>query len=80
MRFKVDDGLSGLDIATKNNPYSRQVDCTTRETVTPGQVAITPRPVPVAAVTRGRQDAVGRRVRHLHLPVADDHGVGRHVP
>ncbi len=52
LRFKVDDGLSGLDIATKNNPYSRQIDCTTRATVTPGQVAITPRPVPVAAVTK----------------------------
>ena len=51
LKFKVDAGLSGLDIATKNNPYSRQIDCTTRATVTPGQVAITPRPVPVAAVT-----------------------------
>ena len=30
----------------------RQVDCTTLATVTPGQTAITPRPVPVPAVTR----------------------------
>ena|GEM_PF-2845074 len=52
LRFKVDPGLSGLDIATANNPYSRQVNCQTLRTETPGQAAITPRPVPVPAVTR----------------------------
>lgn len=51
LKFTVDAGLSGLDIATKDNPYSRQVDCQTLKTVTPGQVAITPRPIPVEAVT-----------------------------
>ena len=51
--FKADDGYRGLDIATKNNPYSRQVDCQTLKTVTPGQEDITPRPFPVKAVTRG---------------------------
>jgi hypothetical protein len=50
LTFKV-DGLTGLDIATKNNPYTRQVDCTTLKTVTPGQEDITPRPFPVPAVT-----------------------------
>jgi hypothetical protein len=52
LRFTADGGYRGLDVATKNNPYSRQVDCQTLKTVTPGQVAITPRPVPVPAVTR----------------------------
>ncbi len=51
LKFRV-DGLTGLDIATKNNPYSRQVDCTTLKTVTPGQQDITPRPFPVPAVTK----------------------------
>jgi hypothetical protein len=53
LRFTADNGYRGLDVATKNNPYTRQVDCQTLKTVTPGQVAITPRPVPVPAVTRG---------------------------
>ena len=44
---------AGSIIATKNNPYSRQVDCQTLKTVTPGQEDITPRPFPVKAVTRG---------------------------
>jgi hypothetical protein len=52
LRFTADNGYRGLDVATKNNPYTRQVDCQTLKTVTPGQVAITPRPVPVDAVTR----------------------------
>jgi hypothetical protein len=52
LTFKADDNYTGLDIATKQNPYSRQVDCTTLATVTPGQTAITPRPVPVEAVTQ----------------------------
>jgi hypothetical protein len=52
LRFTADDGYRGLDLVTKNNPYTRQVDCQTLETVTPGQVAITPRPLPVPAVTR----------------------------
>ncbi len=53
LTFTADNGYRGLDIATKQNPYTRQVDCTTLATVTPGQAAITPRPVPVPAVTRG---------------------------
>ena len=52
LRFTADGGYRGLDVVTKNNPYTRQVDCQTLKTVTPGQVAITPRPVPVPAVTR----------------------------
>ena len=72
--------MSGLDIATKNNPYSRQVDCTTLATVTPGQVAITPRPVPVAAVTTAGKALSVDGVRHVHVPVADDDRVGRLVP
>jgi hypothetical protein len=52
LNFTGEGGYRGLDVATKHNPYSRQVDCTTLKTVTPGQVAITPRPVPVDAVTR----------------------------
>ncbi|HEX6021282.1 MAG TPA: M36 family metallopeptidase [Solirubrobacter sp.] len=55
LRFAADDGSRGLDIATKNNPYTRQIDCLTRETVTPGQEAITPRPIPVPAVTASGQ-------------------------
>jgi hypothetical protein len=52
LRFIADDGYRGLDLATKNNPYTRQIDCQTRQTVTPGQEAITPRPLPVPATTR----------------------------
>src|SRR4029078_1521266 len=51
LKFTGEGGYRGLDAATKHNPYSRQVDCTTLKTVTPGQAAITPRPVPVDAVT-----------------------------
>ena len=68
LRFKVDAGLSGLDIATKNNPYSRQVDCTTRATVTPGRVAITPRPVPVAAHAMAGKTLSVDASRHLTYP------------
>ena len=53
LTFTGESGYKGLDVATKHNPYTRQVDCTTLKTVTPGQVAITPRPIPVDAVTRG---------------------------
>jgi hypothetical protein len=53
LRFTADDGYRGLDLATKDNPYTRQVDCNTRQTVTPGQTDITPRPVPVPAGTQG---------------------------
>jgi hypothetical protein len=52
LSFTADNGYRGLDLATKNNPYTRQVDCNTLQTVTPGQTAITPRPVPVPAVTQ----------------------------
>ena len=53
LSFTADNGYRGLDLATKNNPYTRQVDCNTLKTVTPGSTVITPRPVPVAAVTQG---------------------------
>jgi hypothetical protein len=53
LRFMADDGYRGLDLITKNNPYTRQVDCVSLKTETPGQNAITPRPVPVPAVTAG---------------------------
>jgi hypothetical protein len=43
LQFRPDDA------AKKDNPYSRQVDCTTLQTVTPGQEDITPRPFPVKA-------------------------------
>src|SRR4051812_27576059 len=52
IKFKADGGYTGLDVATKHNPYTRQVDCQTLKTVTPGQAAITPRPVPVDAKTQ----------------------------
>jgi hypothetical protein len=51
LRFTADNGYRGLDLTTKNNPYTRQVDCNTLKTVTPGQEDITPRPFPVPAVT-----------------------------
>jgi hypothetical protein len=44
------DGYRELDVLTKTSPYSRQVDCTTLQTVTPGQTTITPRPLPVPTV------------------------------
>ena len=47
LRFTA-DGYRGLDVLA-SRPYSRQVDCTTLQTVTPGQTAITPRPYPIAA-------------------------------
>src|SRR4051812_12700617 len=53
LQFTGEGGYKGLDVATKHNPYSRQVDCDTLKTVTPGQTAITPRPVPVDAKTQG---------------------------
>jgi extracellular elastinolytic metalloproteinase len=53
LRFTADDGYRGLDLITKNNPYTRQVDCVTKKTETPGQNTITPRPLPVPAVTAG---------------------------
>ena len=37
-------------VSSPCSPYSRQVDCTTLKTVTPGQVAITPRPLPIPAI------------------------------
>ena len=80
LKFTADNNYRGLDVATKHNPYTRQVDCTTLKTVTPGQTAITPRPVPVDAVTHGRRVALGRRRRDLHLPVEDRRRVGQHVP
>jgi hypothetical protein len=52
--------FSRRDLLASNSPYSRQVDCTTLQTVTPGAPFITPRPTPVPTV--GDLDA-GRRGR-----------------
>ncbi len=46
-------GDRGLDILASNSPYSRQVDCDTLRTVTPGAEHITPRPLPIPAETPG---------------------------
>ena len=46
LRFTA-DGYRGLDVLAKNQPYSRQIDCDTLQTITPGQTFITPRPYPV---------------------------------
>ncbi len=46
-------GDRGLDILASNSPYSRQVDCDTLRTETPGAEFITPRPLPVPAETPG---------------------------
>jgi extracellular elastinolytic metalloproteinase len=48
------DGYTGLDVLASGSPYSRQVDCTTLATITPGQQFITPRPIPVPAQTNGK--------------------------
>jgi extracellular elastinolytic metalloproteinase len=57
LEFEADD-FSRRDLLASNSPYSRQVDCTTLRTVTPGSTFITPRPVPVPTV--GRLDEEGR--------------------
>jgi len=49
LRFSV-DGYRGLDVLTAGSPYSRQVDCTTLKTETPGQTTITPRPFPIPTI------------------------------
>lgn len=49
LRF-THDGYRGLDVLAENQPYSRQVDCDTLQTVNPGQTTITPRPYPVQAL------------------------------
>jgi extracellular elastinolytic metalloproteinase len=46
-------GDRGLDLLASNSPYSRQVDCQTLRTETPGAQFITPRPLPVPAETPG---------------------------
>ncbi len=46
-------GDRGLDILASNSPYSRQVDCATLRTETPGAEFITPRPLPIPAETPG---------------------------
>ncbi len=46
-------GDRGLDILASDSPYSRQVDCTTLRTETPGAEFITPRPLPIPAETPG---------------------------
>jgi extracellular elastinolytic metalloproteinase len=53
LTFSGESGYRALDVATKNNPYTRQVDCQTLKTVDPLQTTITPRPVPVPATTAG---------------------------
>jgi extracellular elastinolytic metalloproteinase len=57
LEFEADD-FSRRDLLASNSPYSRQVDCTTLQTVTPGSPFITPRPLPVPTV--GRLDEDGR--------------------
>ncbi len=79
LKFKV-DGLTGLDIATKNNPYSRQVDCTTLQDRHAGAGGHHAAAVPGPGRHQGRLGAVGRRRGHVHLPVDDHHGLGCHVP
>jgi hypothetical protein len=51
LKFTADNGYRELDVATKNNPYTREVDCETRQTITRYQEDITPRPLPVPAAT-----------------------------
>ena len=51
LKFTGEGGYKALDVATKHNPYTRQVDCAALKTVDPNQVAITPRPTPVDAMT-----------------------------
>ena len=46
-------GNQGLDILASDNPYSRQVDCTTLRTLDPSSPFITPRPIPVPAESPG---------------------------
>ena len=46
-------GNRGLDILASDSPYSRQVNCTTLRTETPGAEFITPRPLPIPAETPG---------------------------
>ena len=46
-------GNQGLDILASDNPYSRQVDCTTLRTIDPSSQFITPRPIPVPAESPG---------------------------
>jgi hypothetical protein len=52
MEFDAGGNL-GLDLLASDSPYSRQVDCTTLRTVTPGAQFITPRPLPIPAETPG---------------------------
>ncbi|HEY6416995.1 MAG TPA: M36 family metallopeptidase, partial [Acidimicrobiales bacterium] len=46
-------GDRGLDLLTRGSPYSRQIDCQTLRTETPGAEFITPRPLPIPAETPG---------------------------
>ena len=56
-------GDRGLDILASNSPYSRQVDCDTLRTETPGAEFITPRPLPVPAETPGNSRSPSTRAR-----------------
>jgi extracellular elastinolytic metalloproteinase len=57
LEFEADD-FNPNGLLASNSPYSRQVDCDTLATVTPGSAFITPRPLPVP--TAGRLNAAGR--------------------
>jgi extracellular elastinolytic metalloproteinase len=57
LEFEADD-FSRRDLLASNSPYSRQVDCETLQTVTPGSPFITPRPAPVRTI--GELDEDGR--------------------
>jgi extracellular elastinolytic metalloproteinase len=52
MEFDI-GGNRGLDILASDSPYSRQVNCDTLRTETPGAQFITPRPLPIPAETPG---------------------------
>jgi extracellular elastinolytic metalloproteinase len=54
VRLEFDAGGNrGFDILASDSPYSRQVNCETLRTETPGAQFITPRPVPVTAEAVG---------------------------
>ena len=56
----------GIDILASNSPYSRQVDCQTLATVTPGQANITPRPLPIPAENPGKSKFSFNQARGLY--------------
>jgi extracellular elastinolytic metalloproteinase len=58
LEFEADD-FRRHDLLASNSPYSRQVDCTTLATVTPGATFTTPRPTPLATVGTLDEDRRG---------------------